>query len=41
MEIKHEENDRKGAFYIEKDGIRHAEMTYSKAGKSRIIIDHT
>ncbi len=41
MEIKHEENERKGAFFVERDGERLAEMTYSKAGKSRIIIDHT
>jgi len=41
MEIKHEENDRKGAFYIEQDGRRLGEMTYSKAGEKRIIIDHT
>jgi uncharacterized protein len=41
MEIKHETNDSKGAFYVEKDGARLAEMTYSKAGEGMIIIDHT
>ena len=41
MEIKHEETDSKGAFYLERDGERLAEMTYSKAGEGMIIIDHT
>ena len=41
MNIQHTSTDTKGEFYIEKDGERIAEMTYSKAGSSRIIIDHT
>ncbi|MBO6524859.1 MAG: N-acetyltransferase [Balneolaceae bacterium] len=41
MEIQHEESNTKGAFFIEKDGARIAEMTYSKNGDYRIIIDHT
>jgi len=41
MQIQHESSETKGAFFIEKDGKRIAEMTYSKAGESRIIIDHT
>lgn len=41
MQIQHESTESKGAFFIEKDGKRVAEMTYSKAGKKRIIIDHT
>lgn len=41
MEIKLEQTDNKGAFYIEQDGRRLAEMTFSKAGDSRIIVDHT
>ncbi len=41
MQIQHESSESKGAFFIEKDGKRVAEMTYSKAGKNRIIIDHT
>ncbi|HKK25274.1 MAG TPA: GNAT family N-acetyltransferase [Gracilimonas sp.] len=41
MDIQHTSTDTKGEFYIEKDGERIAEMTYSKAGSSRIIIDHT
>ena len=41
MNIKQEESLTKGSFYIEEGGVRIAEMTYSKAGPGRIIIDHT
>ncbi|MEX0722951.1 MAG: GNAT family N-acetyltransferase [Gracilimonas sp.] len=41
MEIQHKSTETKGEFFIEKDGKRVAEMTYSKAGESMIIIDHT
>ncbi len=41
MEIKLENTASKGAFYIEENGERLAEMTFSKAGDSRMIIDHT
>jgi uncharacterized protein len=41
MEIKQAENSNKGAFYVEAEGRRIAEMTYSIAGTARIIIDHT
>ncbi len=41
MEIQHEENGKKGGFYIEKDGKRLALMTYTMAGETRMIIDHT
>ncbi len=41
MEIQHLSTESKGEFFIEKDGKRIAEMTYSKAGETMIIIDHT
>jgi uncharacterized protein len=41
MEISQSDNGLKGAFYIEQDGNRAAEMTYVWAGTDRIIIDHT
>jgi predicted GNAT family acetyltransferase len=41
MHIQHEQSGNKGAFYVEENGMRLAEMTYSKAGDTRIIIDHT
>lgn len=41
MEIKHQELGSKGSFFIEENGEKLAEMTYSRAGDTRIIIDHT
>ena len=41
MDIRHEISGHRGAFFIEHDGKRLAEMTFSVAGDTRIIIDHT
>lgn len=41
MIIQHEEGDTKGSFYIEDGDSRVAELTYSKRGSHKIIIDHT
>lgn len=41
MEIKHEDNGKKGSFFVEAEGQRAGEMTYVWAGADRIIIDHT
>lgn len=41
IEIKNTESETKGSYYVEQDGKKVAEMTYSKAGTDRIIIDHT
>lgn len=41
MTIQQHEAETKGAFFVEKADRRLAEMTYSKAGASLIIIDHT
>lgn len=41
MEIVHKEFENKGAFIAQSEGKKAGEMTYSKAGKSLIIIDHT
>ena len=41
FDIKHRETESHGVFYIEVDGKKEAEMTYSKAGTKTIIIDHT
>jgi len=40
MPIRHERSGHKGAFVVESDGKRLAEMTYTVAG-ARVIIDHT
>lgn len=41
MEVQLSENDNKGQAYVENDSRVVAEMTYSKAGEVKIIIDHT
>lgn len=41
MKIEHSLDGNKGFFYINLDGKNIAEMTYSKAGSDKIIIDHT
>jgi uncharacterized protein len=41
MDIQHQIGESKGAFFVEKEGNRAAEMTYSKAGDQLLIIDHT
>jgi predicted GNAT family acetyltransferase len=38
--IEHERSGHRGAFVMQRDGKRLAEMTYTVAG-SRVIIDHT
>lgn len=41
MDIRHEENGNRGAFFIERDGKRVAEMTYQRTGDEQMVIDHT
>ena len=38
--IEHEQKGHKGAFFVEEDGKRVAQLTYTVAGTS-VIIDHT
>lgn len=39
--IQHEEDAHRGAFFIERDGKRPAQLTYSRANPGLVIIDHT
>ena len=39
--IDHEEIDGRGAFFLTREGIRLAEMTYTRTGDRQVIIDHT
>lgn len=41
MEILHDFDGRRGAFYIEEGAKRFAEMTYVMAGPQKLIIEHT
>jgi len=38
--IEHEQTGHRGAFFIEEEGKRLAELSYTVAG-SRVILDHT
>jgi predicted GNAT family acetyltransferase len=40
IQIEREETETKGRYFYQRDG-HVAEMTYSRAGEKRIIIDHT
>ena len=40
-EIKHQYNDKKGAFVYEDDGKKLAEMVYTMAAADKMIIEHT
>jgi predicted GNAT family acetyltransferase len=41
IEVRHAPAPPRGAFVIERDGVRLGEMTYVRAGAARVIIDHT
>ena len=41
MEIQHKAEGSKGMFFYEENGEILAKMTYSMAGETRMIIDHT
>ena len=41
MKILRKEHGKRGAFFIEKDGEWIAEMSYTREGQRKIVIDHT
>lgn len=41
IEIQHKEEDGRGAFFVEREDIRLAEMTYARVTPKLVIIDHT
>ena len=41
MILQQRDNEHKGEFFVEQEGERLAEMTYSWAGTDKFIIDHT
>jgi len=41
LSIQHEEADGRGAFFVEREGERLAEMTYGRASERVVILDHT
>jgi uncharacterized protein len=40
-QVEHREDDAKGAFFVQNEGRRVAEMTYSRTNATMIIVDHT
>jgi len=40
-DIQHQESDSRGAFVIQRDGRRIAEMTYTRTNPSLVVVDHT
>lgn len=41
MKIQRQQHGKRGAFFIEENGEWVAEMTYSREGARKIVIDHT
>lgn len=41
LPVTHVEDAGRGGFVVDQDGERIAEMTYTRAGEHRIIVDHT
>jgi predicted GNAT family acetyltransferase len=41
IQIEQREDDGRGGFFVERDGIRLAEMTYARVSDKLVIIDHT
>ncbi len=41
MKIKRQEHGKNGAFFIEEEGEWVAEMTYTREGLRKIVINHT
>ena len=39
--VEHAERDHRGAFFVEQEGARVAEMTYTRVSETLVIIDHT
>jgi predicted GNAT family acetyltransferase len=39
--IQHQESASRGAFVIQRDGRRIAEMTYTRTNPSLVVVDHT
>jgi predicted GNAT family acetyltransferase len=41
LEVRHEEHQGRGAFFIELDGQRVALQTYRRVDENRVVINHT
>lgn len=41
LTVQRQEEGHRGAFFVERDGTRIAEMTFTRVNPSLVIIDHT
>jgi predicted GNAT family acetyltransferase len=41
IQIEHHEDAGRGGFYVEREDVRLAEMTYARVDERLVIIDHT
>lgn len=41
IQIDQREEDGRGGFFVEREGVRLAEMTYARVNEKLVIIDHT
>lgn len=41
IEVEREESDGRGAFFVAREGVHLADMTYTRVDEHTIIIDHT
>jgi predicted GNAT family acetyltransferase len=41
INVEHEEADGRGAFFVAREGMRLAAMTYTRMDETLIIVDHT
>jgi uncharacterized protein len=39
--VEHEDDERGGAFFIAREDVRLAEMTYTRSSADAIVVDHT
>jgi predicted GNAT family acetyltransferase len=41
LEVRHEEQDGEGSFFVEPDRERLGELTYSRASPDTVVLEHT
>lgn len=41
VDVQHSDDAKRGAFFVARDGVRLAAMTYSRLAPDKVIIEHT
>jgi predicted GNAT family acetyltransferase len=39
--VQHQQTDARGAFYVERDGVRLGELVYARSGEGTVNVEHT